>query len=242
MSDVVEDEEATLDDVVAAALADKHLAERDKIVAETEHERIAAKLAQIELDRVRKEYDFALASDKEHRIYRFTGTVEQDSVHVCEEHLSRWSRLDGRKPKPMGLVINSPGGYASQGMDLFDFLLGLQDKGHEITITVRGVAASMGGILVQAASPGRRFMGREAYLLLHSPSTVVGGSLGEIQDELEYLSMLNERMLDIFADRCQSSAAAECLTRDQLKQAVNRKDRWFSSDEALKGGLVDGIR
>lgn len=235
-------EDSTTDDIAKAALAAKYLAEAAKLDEETRQARAEADEAEIRADRARKEHEFVLAGDKENRTYRFRGIVDEDSANLAIEHLGRWSRMDGKTKKAIHLVLSSPGGSLISGMELFDFLLDLREHGHTLSITARGWAASMGSVLVQAASEGERAMGKEAYLLIHEPSTMVGGTLGAIEDELGFITMANDRILNIFADRCGSSGAANPLSKRQLKAASNRKDRWFDSKEALESGLVDKIR
>ncbi len=91
----------------------------------------------------------------------------------------------------------------------------------------------MAGILLQAGDV--RTMGRESWLLIHQAAFSALGSTYEIEDRVEWVKRIQDRILDIFADRSK-------LTKAQIRRRWHRKDWWIDSDEALKLGLVDELR
>lgn len=224
--------------VVEQAEAQKFLAEAAKFQADARLADLHIESQKRYLEQQRRDIDFNRAADIEHQIYHFRGVVEEGSVSSCIAYMTRWSRL---KPGcEMTIVINSPGGYVTDGMELFDTILELRRAGHKITGVGRGYVASMGSILLQAVD--HRVMGPDCSMLIHEPSGVALGSLGEIADTKEWLDMLAARVLDVYAERCASSGAERPYTRTQLKNGWNRKNWWLNSDDCLKGGLIDEIR
>jgi ATP-dependent protease ClpP protease subunit len=95
------------------------------------------------------------------------------------------------------IVFDSPGGSVIDGLHLYDFLQELKGQGHIVITKTLGMAASMAGILLQAGS--RRVMGSEAYVLIHEVSFMAGGPIGVVEDEVEFVKMIQSRVLDIFA-------------------------------------------
>jgi ATP-dependent protease ClpP protease subunit len=178
------------------------------------------------------------ASDFRNNVYRLRGPIDEGSVTGCIFYLTRWARLNPEAD--ITLVINSPGGYVTEGMDLFDTILEMREAGHYITGVGRGYVASMGSILLQACD--WRVMGPGCAMLVHEPSGMAMGSIGEIADAKAWLDMTANRILDIYAQRCSESGAEEPFTRTKLKNGWNRKNWWLSADECLKGGLIDEIR
>lgn len=220
-----------------------HEANAEKAQAEAEQARAAARLAdlqaqqvRIELDesdmRLTREYykrDKELAGDEYHHVYRFLGDVGSASVKACIEQLQMWDRLD---PKcDITIVFHSPGGDVVAGMALWDFLTEIKER-HHLTTVARGYAASMAGILLQAGHV--RQMGKEAWLLIHEASFGVMGSMGEVEDRVDWVRKVQGRILDIFTERSK-------LSRLQIRKRWARRDWWISSDEALKWGFVDEI-
>ena len=72
--------------------------------------------------------------------------------------------------------INSPGGEVTAGMAIYDTMQFVKPDIHTI---VMGQACSMGSLLAQAGSPGKRFMLPNARHMIHQPS---GGGRGTSAD------------------------------------------------------------
>jgi ATP-dependent protease ClpP protease subunit len=203
-----------------------------------------AEYAELRYITAAEEYALGSASDIDNRIYNFIGPVTTDSVIHCQSFLSRWDRM--YPGLDMTIILNSPGGRADQGMALFDQIQELKRRDHEFTIHARGWAASMAGILLQAASPGKRLMGEEAFMLVHKPSAELGGSIDDIEDYVKYMEMQTGRILDIYARGCEYAAeqgtATKPLTKAQIGRKWSRTDWWIPSDQALESGLIDEVR
>lgn len=182
------------------------------------------------------------AGDSYNHVYRFNGYVDGDNVRRAIDQLTMWTRM--APGCDIELVFNSPGGSVIDGMDLFDFVQELKRGGHRVTTATRGMAASMGGILLQAGNT--RVMGAESYLLIHQISTAVFGKVGEIDDEVAFLRLMSDRVLSIFATRCKQAAengtASKPLSKAQINKGWARRDWWLSSAQALELGLCDEVR
>ena len=190
-----------------------------------------AAVAEIALPREERKRSVELAGDEYAHVYRFVSGVAGDSVKSCITALQTWSRLE--PGCDITIVFTSPGGDIISGMALFDFLLELREKGHRITAVARGYAASMAGILLQAAD--HRVIGSQAWLLIHEASFHAAGSMGDVEDTVEWIKRVQERILDVFAARSSMSKA-------QIRRRWTRRDWWLSADDALKHGFVDEIR
>ena len=91
-------------------------------------------------------------SDRLRDIY-LIGDIDKDSArHVIE----RLRELANDSRKPITLYINSAGGNVTDGLALHDAIAPPGRERGQITIVVQGMAYSMGSVVVQAASPGRR--------------------------------------------------------------------------------------
>ncbi len=213
-------------------------AETRKLVAETvkteaEARAAAAEAAQAEIDleeaeRARKRAETA---DDRNYLYRFSGEVSKSTVSGCMKKLTEWSRLD---PKcKIEIIFSSPGGSIIDGFELFDFIQHLRNKGHHITTGTLGMAASMAGILLQAGDT--RWVGHQAWVMIHRAAFGAFGKTYEVEDEVEFVKRIEERILEIFTTRSK-------LTKQKIKRNWDRKDWWISADEALEAHLVDEVR
>ena len=176
------------------------------------------------------EYDNWLASDSERHVLRYLGAVSPAAVHAAIAKLVRWHRL---APKcDVTFIIDSPGGDIISGFHLFDTMLWMRREGHEVTTIASGMAASMGGVLLQAGST--RIITPQASMLIHEASFGAVGSMGTIEDEVEYVKKLQGRIAEILAERSTLSVA-------QIKNRWKRKNWWLMADEVLELGFADKL-
>lgn len=211
----------------------KYFREAELFAAQAKHEKAVAAKAKIELDEAkRKAAEAAAANDRNHVMSIETGI---NKTQTFRDTLDQWHRLD--PDAAWTIIMNSPGGSVIDGMALFDHIVQHSKRGggtHHITIKTRGWAASMGGILTQAGDV--RVMGSEAFLLIHKVSSMAGGSVDQIEDELKLLKKMCERVENIFVERSGGK-----LSRAVLRRNWTRADWWIDSNQALKLGLVDKI-
>lgn len=213
-------------------------AEIEKIKAETakldaETRRAAAEATQAEIDTedlVRRQAR-EKSTDERNYLYRFSGEVTKSTVSGCMKRLTEWSRLD--PGCDIEIVFSSPGGSIIDGFELFDFIQDLRNKGHKITTGSLGMAASMAGVLLQAGDV--RWVGHQAWVMIHRAAFGAFGKTYEVEDEVELVKRIEERILDIFTVRSK-------LTKTKIKRNWDRKDWWISADEALELCLVDEVR
>ena len=187
-------------------------------------------IRRIELDQAKRTEKEYLASDKYNFLYVFDNAVNAGSVKACISQLTVWMRNNPKQD--VEIIFNSPGGSVVEGMALFDFIQLVRGKGHHVTTTALGMAASMAGILLQAGD--KRVIGKEAWVLIHEGSFGAVGSVGEVEDTVDWVKRITKRIAKIFAARSNLSAA-------QVERRWKRKDWWLSSDDCLKLGFVDDI-
>lgn len=166
--------------------------------------------------------------------FDFTTAVTDSSV----DQFSLWL-LERRllKPgEPVTLNIYSPGGSVFAGFVMMDAMREARDAGVEITAKVSGYAASMGGIILQAATT--RLIGKESYLMLHEVSQGMFGGfkLSELADEKDLTERLTKQSMKWYADRSGGKYSV-----DQLLAKVKKFDWWVNAEEALEAGFVDGV-
>lgn len=116
------------------------------------------------------------------------------------------------------------------GMAIFDTM---QLIPNDVSTLAMGIAASMGQFLLTAGAPGKRFVLPNTEVLLHQGSAGLGGSASDIEIQAERLARLNERMLQITAER--TGQPVERLREDSLR------DKWFTAEEARDYGFVDAV-
>lgn len=162
-------------------------------------------------------------------IFSLETSVGSNTVALANT-IRRWARAHGGKP--ITLNVFSPGGSIFTGLVLYDTLRTLSSQGHNITTVARGYAASMGSILFLAGDV--RIVGSESYLMFHALSTMVAGSLHDLEDETEFAKSLNARLDKIITSRTK-------VTPEMLRKKSHKKDWWIDPETAVKLGIAHSI-
>lgn len=226
------DEDATkFPKEVIPALKKRLEAEAANANAQARVAQAAAAVAEVHQRAAEREEEEELANNRYHHIYAFNDPVTAHTVGECISQLNIWSRLD--PGCGIEIIFNSPGGEVLNGLALYDYIQTLKRKGHRVTTVTMGHAASMAGILLQAGD--HRIIGAESYVLIHEISTGAVGKIGEIEDVVQFVKMIQKRVLDIFAARSNKKAT-------YFEKHWHRKDWWLNSEDCMKIGIVDEIR
>ena len=226
---------------VKEAMATKLEAEAEKAMAEARKAKAEAQLEEIRLEEAQQKHRETLAADINNHTFYFGSSVTDSTVRTCMDKLTTWHRLE--PGCDITIVMNSPGGDVIDGFALFDHILWIREQGHKVTMVVRGMAASMAGILLQAAT--ERVVGKDAWVLIHRAAFGAMGKSFEIEDRVEWVKRVESRIIDIFVERArgaEEAGTADCpLTKAKIKKNWERKDWWLTSDECVRYGVADRV-
>jgi ATP-dependent Clp protease protease subunit len=128
------------------------------------------------------------------------------------------------------LYINSPGGSVSAGMAIYDTMEFIPC---DVATFAMGMAASMGQFLLSAGARGKRYALPHARIMMHQPSSGVGGSESDIVIQAEQSRLLKRELAELIAEH--TGQTVEKVTAD------SERDRWFRAQEALEYGFVDHV-
>lgn len=134
--------------------------------------------------------------------------------------------------KDISLYINSPGGSVTAGMAIYDTMQFVKPDIHTI---VMGQACSMGSLLAQAGSPGKRFILPNARHMIHQPS---GGARGQATDmliQVEEILEMKRNLTNIYVKHNSKGKGFEELTSDM------ERDNFMSATQAVNYGLADKV-
>lgn len=156
------------------------------------------------------------------------GQVDDDSAkHVIDRLLY----LDAIEPgKEIQFFINSPGGYVTSGMAVYDIIKTLKSP---VSTICMGFAASMGSLLLSVGAKGKRFIYPHAKVMIHQPSGGAQGQSSDIQIQAQEIIKTKRISAQILADNCGQSF-------DKVMADFDR-DYWMDSNESLAYGIVDAI-
>jgi len=159
----------------------------------------------------------------------FLGSVVEDAnANAIAAQILLLSAEDPNKD--IYLYINSPGGSVTAGMAIYDTM---QFVPNDVATVAMGLSASMGQFLLCAGAPGKRFALPHARIMMHQPSSGIGGTATDIRIQAEQIGLTKKKMAELIAFH--TGQKIETITAD------SDRDRWFTAEEAKEYGMVDHV-
>ncbi len=159
----------------------------------------------------------------------FIGTAIDD--HVANVVVAQLLFLKMEDPKKdIHLYLNSPGGYLTAGLAIYDTM---QYLGCNINTYCIGQVASMGAVIFSAGTKGRRFMLPNSRVMLHQPSGGMGGTAADMALQAKEIIFQKQRLNDILSKNCNQPI-------EKIKDDSER-DFFLSADEAVTYGIADEV-
>jgi ATP-dependent Clp protease, protease subunit len=151
--------------------------------------------------------------------------------HIANLMIAQMLFLEADDPEQdIFLYINSPGGYVTSGLAIYDTMQYIRPDVSTICI---GQAASMGSLLLTAGAKGKRYSLPHARIMIHQPA---GGFQGQATDiEIQAREIL--RIKDAL-DTIMAKHTGQDLER--IKRDTDR-DFFMSGEQAKEYGLVDDV-
>ena len=132
----------------------------------------------------------------------------------------------------ISLYINSPGGSVTAGMAIYDTMQFIKP---EINTIVMGQAASMGSLLAQAGTKGKRKMLPHARHMIHQPSGGARGQATDMEIQVKEILEMKKFLTEIYVSHNSEGKTFEELAADM------ERDNFMNAQTALEYGLVDEI-
>lgn len=164
------------------------------------------------------------------RVIMLNGPIEDYGANLVVAQLLF---LESENPdKDISLFINSPGGVVTAGMAIYDTMQFIKP---DVATYVMGQACSMGSLLAQAGTAGKRHMLPNARHMIHQPSGGARGQATDIQIQAEEILKMKKNLTEIYVKHNSKGKTFAQLTADM------ERDKFMSAEEALAYGLIDKI-
>ena len=159
----------------------------------------------------------------------FLGTPIDD--HVANLMIAQMLFLEADDPEQdIYIYINSPGGYVTAGLAIYDTMQYIRPDVATICI---GQAASMGALLLTAGAKGKRFSLPHARIMIHQPAGGFQGQASDIDIQAREILRMKESLDQIMARHTGQDI-------ERIKRDTDR-DFFMSGDQAKDYGLVDDV-
>lgn len=128
------------------------------------------------------------------------------------------------------LFINSPGGSVTAGMAIYDTMRFIPN---DVATLALGSAYSMGQFLLCTGAAGKRYSLPHARIMMHQPSGGIAGTAADIAIQAENLAYTKSTTQRLIAEH--SGQSVQAIAEDQ------RRDRWFTPEQAREYGFIDRV-
>ncbi len=159
----------------------------------------------------------------------FIGSAIEDSVASLV--IAQLLFLEAEDPeKDIFIYLNSPGGYVSSGLAIYDTM---QYVRPDVATICMGQASSMGALLLAAGAKGKRSALPHARVMIHQPLGGAQGQASDIEIQTREILTLRERLNEILAKH--TGQTLEKIAVD------TERNFYMSSEEARKYGIIDDV-
>jgi len=132
--------------------------------------------------------------------------------------------------KDISIYINSPGGYVTAGLAIYDTIGFVKC---DVATYCIGQAASMSAVLLAAGTKGKRYALPHSRVLIHQPLGGVHGQATDVGIQAEEILRLRKELNAILA-------AHTGHTMEEIEKDTDR-EKFLSAEEAKAYGLVDEV-
>lgn len=162
------------------------------------------------------------------RIIFITGPIDDATASLVSAQLLF---LESENPKKdIQIYINSPGGYVTAGLAIYDTMQYIRCP---ISTVCIGQAASMGSLLLAAGDAGKRIALPNARVMVHQPSGGYRGVATDIERHAEEILDLKKRLNNIYVKHTGQKY-------DVIEKKLDR-DTFMTADEAKEFGIIDEV-
>ncbi|MBA4418974.1 MAG: ATP-dependent Clp endopeptidase, proteolytic subunit ClpP [Syntrophus sp. (in: bacteria)] len=159
----------------------------------------------------------------------FLGSAIDDNV--ANIVIAQMLYLESEDPtKDISLYVNSPGGYITSGLAIYDTMQYI--KSPIITMCI-GQAASMAAVLLSGGEKGRRYALPHSRIMIHQP---LGGAQGQATDigiQAKEILRVREELNEILARHTGQEMSRITLDTE--------RDFYMTASQALEYGVIDEI-
>jgi len=139
--------------------------------------------------------------------------------------------LEAEDPeKDIYIYINSPGGYITSGLAIYDTMQYIRPDIRTICV---GQASSIASMLLCAGTHGKRSALPNARIMMHQPMGGVSGQSVDIEIQAREVLLIKDRLNAIYAKHTGK-------TIEQIEKDTDRTNS-MGAEDALKYGLLDQV-
>lgn len=122
--------------------------------------------------------------------------------------------------------INSPGGSVFEGIEIYNYLKGLENP---TTVRINSLAASIATVIALGAD--KLEISESAFFMIHNPWSMAMGEAEDMRKQADVLDKIKETILSIYEKNSN-------LSREKIEEYMN-EETWLTGSEAVEYGFAD---
>lgn len=135
---------------------------------------------------------------------------------------------------PMEFLISTPGGNSDDMFSIYDVMRVVREKCDLVTYGL-GKVMSAGVLLLAAGTKGKRKIGKNCRVMIHSVVAGSAGSFHNLQNEMSEIKYIQSAYIKALAEETS-------MTEAKLRRMMNKKvNIYLSAKEAVELGIADII-
>ena len=177
------------------------------------------------------------ATEQMNTIGLFCDVTEEKTAEVIHgmlylDHTNKSLKKEDRKP--IEFYISTYGGSADDMFGLYDVMRDVK-KNSEIHTVGVGKVMSAGVLLLAGGTNGKRKIGKNCRIMIHSVLGANHGSLHNMINEMEAIEQLQDMYINALCDESD-------MSKTQIKKMLERKvNVYLTAEEAVELGIADII-
>ena len=175
------------------------------------------------------------------RLVSLYGSIEEEAIgDLCVDLLAlremiTFSQRQEESDKTIDFIVSTYGGEASEAFALYDIMRVVR-KDCDIATFGLGKVMSGGVLILAAGTKGKRKIGKNCRLMVHSVVGTSHGSLFSLENEMEEVRWIQDRYTKALAK--ESNITEEYIREELFGKKMNV---YLSAEEAVELGIADEI-
>jgi ATP-dependent Clp protease protease subunit len=164
------------------------------------------------------------------RIIFLSGDVNEHTISSIITQLI--SLASSNSSAPIHLIVSTYGGSVDEMFSLYDTIKFLPCPVYTIAL---GKVMSAGVLLLASGTKGKRMIGKNARIMIHSISGAAHGNIFEVMNDSKEMQRQQDLMMSALLSESK-------MTQPQIEKIMKMgHDYYLTPEEAIKLGIVDKI-
>ena len=136
--------------------------------------------------------------------------------------------------QPFEMIISTNGGDAREMAAIYDTMRHIR-KDCDIETLALGKVMSAGTLILAAGTKGKRKIGKNCRVMIHSVNAGSVGELHNIENEVKAIKQMQDLYINAMCNETQ-------MTKRQIQKLIDRKiNVYLTAEEAIEYGIADEI-